>query len=159
MTPRTLAATLFLLPCLLCVRPSPASEQPDKTKQPPAQKPNVASIERGLAEMEAKLLQMTKDVQALRGELKAMAPVREKPPSFHIFTLKHANAVQLANTLADFLDGKIYRIVSDPRTNSLLVQCDLEHSEVMEAIISRLDMPVEKRVPAEKQGVEEQKPR
>jgi hypothetical protein len=160
MTRRTLVAVLFLFPCLLLVRPMPAGEQPDKPKQTPAQKPSLASVERGLAEMEAKLAQMTKEVQGLRGELKTLTAAGATTPmiqSIKVWRLNHLNSVQLARTMETFLEGRAIRIIPDPQTNSLLVQGDEDHLNVAEALVSKLEnLAAEK--PAAKQNGEE-KPR
>jgi hypothetical protein len=159
MTRRTFAAMLFLFPCLLFVRPMPAGGQPDKPKPPPAQKPSLASVERGLAELEAKLAQMTKEVQSLRGDLKGLARTPEFP-NIKLIALKNMEGTQLARTLQEFVgakEGKSLRIVCDQQTNSLLLQGDDNELFVVEAIIGKLENQAAAK-PAAKQNGEE-KPR
>jgi hypothetical protein len=149
-TPRTLAPALALLLGLPAAAPA---GQP----QPPPQRPDAAALDRRLAELEAGLARMTKEVQALRGDLKRLAPA---PPEseYRVYTLKNADGTKLAKTLQELLGDRDLRVVCDPQTNSLLVRGDRETMAVLEALITRLDDA--RPTPGDKKGEKaDEKPR
>jgi hypothetical protein len=138
MSPRTLATVLSLLVCLPFIGSAGAGDSPGDPKQPAAKRPDAASLERRLADLEAKLVQMTKDVQGIRNDLKVLAPAPERP-EFRIYSLKNAHGTKLAETLQEFLGENAIRIVCDPQTNTLLVRGDRDQLELVETLVSRLD--------------------
>src|SRR5262249_45897304 len=109
--------------------------------------------------LEAKLAQMTKEIQSLRGDLKGLARTPEFP-NIKLIALKNMEGTQLARTLQEFVgakEGKSLRIVCDQQTNSLLIQGDENELFVVEAIIGKLENQAAAK-PAAKQNGEE-KPR
>lgn len=153
MTSRTLAPVLALLVCLPMVGSAGDGDPPGDPKQPPARRTAVAALERRLADLEAKLVQMTKEVQGIRNDLKAQAPAAERA-EFQVFHLKNSQGTQLAKTLQEFFADKTLRIVCDPQTNTLLVRGDRNQLELVEALVSRLDEAAPKPAvkPGEKSG-------
>jgi type II secretory pathway component GspD/PulD (secretin) len=140
MPPRTLAVILFLLPCLLFVRPT-AADEPKEAKQPPGQRTD-APQERRLDELEAKVAQLTKELRGLRNDLKAPAPAPEKT-EVKTFLLKSAEGTRLTRTLQEFLgdkDEKNFRIICDVPTNRLLVRGSQEQLATVEQLIVLLDV-------------------
>jgi hypothetical protein len=126
---------------------------PGAAAQFPKGKPS--DIAERLQRIEQQLNQLAKQLDELRvprgprfgafGGLGANAPPApeggpgaEKAPQVHIYTLKHANA----QDLAELLRG-LFRLAIgvDVRTNSLVVAGDAQ--EIIEAIVGRLDVPVE----------------
>jgi hypothetical protein len=149
MTARTVATVLPLLVCLPIVGSAGAGDPPGDPKQPAARRTDPAALERRLADLEAKLVQMTKEVQGIRNDLKAAAPAEERP-ELQVLKPKNLEGTQLAKTLHEFLGDKNLRIVCDPQTNTLLVRGDRNQLELVEALVVRLDEAAPK--PAAKTG-------
>ena len=79
----------------------------------------------------------------MRAGPKQPAPNDARPSiDVKIYTLKNADAEKMVTTLQGLLqgkDGQQFRIVADPRTNSVLVSGRADQQEIIEAIIVRLD--------------------
>ena len=121
---------------------------------PPAAKPAVAStptdVDRRLADLEKYLAGALTEVQALRRDVKALAAKSAGPSEGEIklVPLKHANAVQVAKVLQEFLGrGGGLVITADASTNTLLARGSLDDLVRMMKIVDQLDA-----APAERRG-------
>jgi Bacterial type II/III secretion system short domain len=83
-------------------------------------------------------------VQGLRTE-RNTPPVSLQPGGktvFNVFALKHAKAAAVAKALHDLFpekDGLTLRIASEPTLNTVVIRGSREESDVVEAIITRLE--------------------
>jgi Bacterial type II/III secretion system short domain len=99
-------------------------------------------VDRRLAELEAHVAGLLKEVQSLRAQSKALAAQPGRSDEFNIFALKKADAAGMARMLKQLLQGpdaKNLSIAVDERTNSVVVRGSREHMEVIEAIIMKLE--------------------
>jgi Bacterial type II/III secretion system short domain len=141
MTRRPLPVFVGLLLGLLAGTPAWA-EGPSGSQKKKEKAPDTAGLERRVADLEAQVAKLVKEVQGLRGELKAPAARPEGNAEIQVFTLKNAKATEMAKTLQDLLqekDGPAPRIVGDPSSNSVLIRASREQIEVIAAVITRLE--------------------
>ena len=133
-----------------------------------------------LRRVEAELLRLRSEIKVLREELQQMrfggrekkeekpadglnnaaaAPGAANKTTLKLYTLRHANAAEVANTLGQLFDvanqakaGQPItpRIVAHQGTNTLIVQGNQHDLDVIEAIITRLDEQT--RAQGEKEG-------
>jgi hypothetical protein len=83
---------------------------------------------------------------AAKGDPKT-PPLEELNLAVTVLSLKHADGAQLVRTLQEILEGKDnphLRLSVDPRTNSILVRGSELQVELIEALVVRLDVPLEK---------------
>jgi RNA polymerase sigma factor (sigma-70 family) len=62
--------------------------------------------------------------------------------SIHVFTLKHANADEIASVLKRVFTTA--EITPDPRTNQLIIRSDDRTRAEMQSVLERLDVPIKK---------------
>jgi Skp family chaperone for outer membrane proteins len=110
----------------------------------------ASSADRRIADLEALIGKLTKEVQSLRAELKAPA-ANLRPRArmdVNVFTLKHANAKRVAQALRDLFpqrDGLTIRVACEPSLSILLVRGSQTELEVVEALINRLEDAAQER--------------
>jgi type II secretory pathway component GspD/PulD (secretin) len=140
---RTLPTLLSLLLGLVTTA-APAQERP-----PPVSRPDLASLERRLGEVEKQLGLLLQEVKSLREELRPPAvPPLTARAEVKIFVLRNTAPSPVVKVLQDLLqgrDGRALVITADQRTNSVLVRGHPEHLQLIEALIARLDEPVGKK--------------
>src|SRR5262245_41308029 len=116
-----------------------------------------------VAELEKQMQALTKEVKTLRDLLEKKAAERPaEKKEVKIFTLKHADADELAKLLIKLFDDpkKPLRIAADPNSNSVIVNTDSETGSVIEAVLERLDVqPAKKKGGNNKGGAEKPAPR
>ena len=144
MLPRTLTIALSL--CL-------AGQTIAQTAPPAAKPANPAAptdVDRRLADLDKYLAGALTEVQALRRDVKALA-AKSAPQAdgdFKLVQLKHANAVQVAKVLQEFLGrGGGLVVTADAATNTLLARGLLDELVRMMKIVEQLDA-----APAERRG-------
>jgi type II secretory pathway component GspD/PulD (secretin) len=84
-------------------------------------------------------------IEKLDVEKKATSIAPEKS-SWKIFTLKRAEAVDMATLLTKLFPRDQVRLAADPRSNSLVVFARTDDLMTIEAILSRLEEATEKKV-------------
>ena len=100
--------------------------------------PSAAYLDRRLGELEKQLGALLNQVKDLRKELQAAPPQAKAGLELKVFTLKHAECVDMTRLLQELFQGSM-RVVADPRTNSVLIHAKAELMQAIEAIVSRLD--------------------
>jgi hypothetical protein len=128
----------------------------DRGGPAPKRRPDAAGVDRRLADMEAQLGKLLKEVQTLRNDLKAAPARAEKRMELNIFKLKNAHAEEMVRVLRELLtDGADnVRIIADVRTNSVLIRGPQEFMETAQAVLSRLDEEGERKVEKKPAGKE-----
>jgi hypothetical protein len=127
----------------LLVPGSTRAQEPPAGRQEKPQ-PDTASLERRLADLQAEIVKLRKEVQSLRTE-RNTPPVSLQPGGktvVDVFTLKHAKAAAVAKALHDLFpekDGLTLRIASEPNSNTLVVRGSREELDMIEAIITKLE--------------------
>jgi RNA polymerase sigma factor (sigma-70 family) len=115
-----------------------------------------ADFQRGLKELQGQIRSLTAEVQALRKELRPQAARRAARSEFKMFSLKYAEAGELSKILYELLrnrtahndaqKGTPLRFGTHQKSNALLVVGSPEDLELVEAIITRLDVESAERV-------------
>jgi type II secretory pathway component GspD/PulD (secretin) len=127
-----------------------AKEDVDPKSQPPKPDPKWTNLERRLDRLQTQLLLLTREVQALRTEFKPPKARTARMAEIKLFSLKHAQAGEVAKTLKELLrdstdkSGRttrtVLRIATHASTNTILIQGTSEDLEAVEAILTRLDI-------------------
>ncbi len=131
---------LLIVPIVMVAMLTGAMAQEPKPKASPADKP-AADVDRRLAEMEDRVAALLKEVQGLRQEVKALNQAKQSGKDVKVFALKHADATDTANLLLQLLgrDGQL-KIAPEPRTNQLIVSGGADVTQLIEAILVRVDV-------------------
>ena len=116
---RTVTLSLALLALAAC--------QTVQTEQDP---PRPAGMSEAAAQAQA------------QGEAGARNAQREAAWTFEVIRVEHANAKQLAGPLSGLMRGNA-RILSDARTNSLLVHTSSETLAELKDLIAQLDVAID----------------
>jgi type II secretory pathway component GspD/PulD (secretin) len=157
-----------MLPAVFLVALAPLALQGDEPQRAPGQK-DAAGLEKRIAEIDRQIALLQKELQALRTAkslpaapaddetrrlLRAQREIEELihelmekkkkdlPPAFNVFSLKHAKAGEVAKALQELFpekDGRTVRIAAVPSLNAVLVRGSQTESEIVEAIISKLE--------------------
>ena len=98
--------------------------------------PKIAELQRAMAEQEAARAEMAA-LAARHNQQNVQLP---QGATTRVFALQNSPAAESARVLSEILGGKPLRIAVDERTNSLIVMADEETSEVVEALLTRLDV-------------------
>jgi type II secretory pathway component GspD/PulD (secretin) len=81
---------------------------------------------------------------------------QSEAPATRIHALKHARAADVAKTLSAVLEDKAerFRLVSDQRTNSVLIRARPDEMREIVVLLEQLDVPVaqQRGIPAQQQG-------
>jgi hypothetical protein len=160
------AATLLLVVCALAAGAGagllawraegqpPQGVRPGADSLPPSAQPpggaKPADVQGRLAELEKQVQTLTRDLEALRKEFKALGGRPPANAEIKIFTLRNIDAVAAAKALQDLFragaNERAIRIVGEPNSNSLLVNAAREDLEAIEAVIARLEVTSGKKV-------------
>lgn len=108
--------------------------------QPQKQEPPGTDAARRIAQLEVRVAELTKELEALRKGRK-LVPVESKPVIMN-FALKNRKAPDVAKILLDLFqdkDGTALRVAIDNQKNSVLVRCGREQMDEVEAVIHRLE--------------------
>jgi len=128
----------LLLGSLLCMVLGGTSRAQEARPHPAAA---PAQLERRLAELEGQVSRLQKEVQALRGEPARGAAQPAAGTESRIIALRYAEAAGTAEALTDLLRGHptAPRIVTDPRSNSLVVSGTADRVRAVAVVISLMD--------------------
>jgi hypothetical protein len=135
----TLLAILGLLSLGAAWAQESTPKQPQKKPQP-----DLAGLERRLADLDDRLAKLTKEVQDLRAALQA-APAKPRPgdkTTVNMFTLKHTRAPNIARLLHELFpekDGTTLRFGTEPTSNTLVVRGSPAELDMVEALVSKLE--------------------
>jgi hypothetical protein len=111
-------------------------------KNPQKPEPAVADPARRIAQLEARLAELTKELEALRKAGKLV--VAETKAVILDFQLKNRKAPDVAKILQDLFhekEGAGFRVAIDNQRNSVVVRCGRERMDEVEAVIHRLESP------------------
>ena len=118
--------------------------EPAAAPQPTAARTDRAALERRIADLEARVAELLKEVRALRAALPGVSSPAEEKPETRVFPLKYAEAPAVADLLGRVLKssaGPRLRIAADPRTNCLVIQGTRDQIAEIAGLIERLDQP------------------
>jgi len=103
-----------------------------------------ASVERRVAELEAQLARLQRELKELRGA-KVAAPAKPDAPETRVFALRYVSADAMVDSLKPLITGesaKETRIVADARTNRVIVQATTKRMEAFSKLILLIDSVV-----------------
>jgi hypothetical protein len=142
-----LARTLtVLLLSLAFASPILAQDQPRRDPRPGPTPARPANIDAD------RLAALIEELITLQRQPKPVAPQPATTPQVRVFTLRAADSVELAKTLNDLYQGdagRKFRLAVHQSTNSLLILGLPEDIEMIEAVITRLDMLTAERKKAQ----------
>jgi RNA polymerase sigma factor (sigma-70 family) len=112
---------------------------------------NVTTLQARLAELEAQVNSLTKELAELRKALKPLAAPPAGKRKIHVFPLRKLQAEEVATTLrelfAQSIGAKALNIATNASTNTILIQGGPEDVEEIQAVVTRLEAAEQVRRP------------
>jgi hypothetical protein len=135
--------SLALFLCLLFGQTGLGQEGRREAPRERSKPADLTGVQRRLADVQKQLMLLIKEVEALRQEAKALADAPAARLQVDIYTLRNADASEVAKTLQALFrteeEEKKISIALYRSNNSLIVRACRNDLDTIEAIIARLD--------------------